>query len=248
MPSGSGAIAILYDMTDLELHVYGDADELGRGAADHVASHLQWAIERNGSATLAVSGGNSPQAMFEALARHPVSWRDLHVFQVDERMAPDGDPARNLSMLQASLLDIVEIPADHVHPIPVRDDLDAAAREYEQTIRSVLGDGAFDVVHLGLGDNGHTASLMPNDPVLGIDDRLVSHTTTPFQGHQRVTLTYPALDAARRIVWLIEGASKAPMVRRLVAADDSIPAGRVLQDRAAVFCDEAAVSSLLDGK
>ncbi len=234
-------------MPDLELHVYADSEALGRGAADAVAAELQSAIERDGVATLAVSGGNSPKAMFEALATQQIDWRAVHVFQVDERMAPDGDPARNLNLLRSALLDHIDIPADHVHPIPVRDDLDGAARDYERTLRDVCN-GVLDVVHLGLGDNGHTASLMPNDPVLGVDDRLVSHTTTPFQGHQRVTLTYPALDAARHIVWLIEGGSKAPMVRRLVAADDSIPAGRVLQDRAAVFCDEAAVSSLLDGK
>ncbi len=232
-------------MPDLELHVYSDADELGRGAADQIASHLQWAIERNGTATLAVSGGNSPKLMFEALARHPVGWRDVHVLQVDERMAPDGDPARNANLLQSALLDAIDIPPDHVHLIPVRDDLDAAAREYEQTLRT-FGNGVLDVVHLGLGDNGHTASLMPNDPVLAVEDRLVSHTTTPFECHQRVTLTYPALNAARHIVWLIEGESKAPMLRLLVAGDDSIPAGRVLQDRAAVYCDEPAVASLLE--
>jgi 6-phosphogluconolactonase len=233
-------------LTDLELHVYGDPDELGRGAADQIASHLQWSIERNGTATLAVSGGNSPQLTFEALARHPVGWRDVHVLQVDERMAPDGDPARNANMLQAALIEAIDIPPDHVHLIPVRDDLDAAAREYEDTVRAVCN-GVLDVVHLGLGDNGHTASLMPNDPVLAVDDRLVSHTTTPFQGHQRVTLTYLALNAAQHIVWIIEGEGKAPMLRRLVAGDDTIPAGRVLQDRAAVFCDEPAVSSLLEG-
>jgi 6-phosphogluconolactonase len=235
-------------MTDLELHVYRDGEELGRGAADHIASALAWAIERNGTASLAVSGGNSPALMFAALARHPIIWSHVHVFQVDERMAPDGDPARNLEMLRTALLDAIDIPPDHVHPIPVRDDLDAAAREYEQTLDSVLGDRPLDVVHLGLGDNGHTASLLPNDPALGVDDRLVSHTTTPFQGNQRVTLTYPALNAAGHILWLIEGASKADMVRRLVAGDDAIPAGRVLQDRAAVFCDEPAVSSLLQGE
>jgi 6-phosphogluconolactonase len=233
-------------MPDLELHVYHDADELGRGAADHVASQLQWAIERNGVATLAVSGGKSPQQLFEALARHPVGWRDVHVFQVDERMAPDGDEARNLNLLRSALLDAIEIPPEHVHPIPVRDDLDAVAREYEQTLRKVCN-GVLDVVHLGLGDDGHTASLVPNDAVLGVEDRLVGHTE-PYMGHRRVTLTFPTLDAARHIVWLIEGDGKAAMVRRLVAGDDAIPAGRVLQDRAAVFCDDAAVSSLLDGK
>jgi 6-phosphogluconolactonase len=231
---------------DLELHVYHDPDELSRGAADHIATHLQWAISRHGTATLALSGGNSPRLMLEALARHPVGWRDVHVFQVDERMAPEGDPARNWTMQREALLDSIDIPPDHVHPMPVRDDLDAVIREYEQTLRTVC-DGRLDVVHLGLGDDGHTASLVPNDPVLAIADRFVGHTTAPYQGHQRVTLTFPALEAAGHIAWLVEGATKAAMLRRVVAGDDTIPAGRVPQDRAAVFCDEPAVSSLLEG-
>src|SRR3954454_10662360 len=182
-------------MPDLELHVYHDEDELGRGAADQIATHLQWAIERNGVASFAVSGGDSPLLMFEALARHPVGWKQVHLFQVDERMAPDGDPARNWTMLREALLETVDIPPDHLHPIPVRDDIEAAARDYEHTLRGVLGNGgALDVVHLGIGDDGHTASLVPTDPVLAVDDRLVSHTATPYQHYQRVTLTYPALN------------------------------------------------------
>jgi 6-phosphogluconolactonase len=118
-----------------------------------------------------------------------------------------------------------------------------AARRYERTVRDAT-DGVLDVVHLGLGDDGHTASLVPGDPVLGVTDRLVAPTGV-YQAHRRVTLTYPALNAARRIVWLVAGAGKGEMLRRLVAGDPTIPAGRVLQDRAAVVCDEAAAAPLL---
>ncbi len=233
-------------MPPLELHVYHDAEELAYGAADQIASGLAWAIQRNGVATIALSGGSTPTPTLEALARHPVAWRSVHLFQVDERIAPDGDDARNLTQLQTALLDVIDIPSANVHAIPVRDDLDAVTRDYEQTLREVC-QGELDIVHLGLGDDGHTASLVPNDAVLGVDDRLVG-ATAPYMGHRRVTLTFPALAAARRIVWLVEGAGKAAMVQRLVAGDEAIPAGRVPQDRAIVCCDEAAVSSLLDGR
>lgn len=232
-------------MTTLELHVHHDVDELARGAADAIATELGWAIRRRGQATLAVSGGTTPWAMLANLARHALDWANVHVFQVDERAVPDGDDDRNLTHLRAALLDAAAIPAGNVHAIPIGTDLDAAARDYDATLRHVAG-GELDVVHLGLGDDGHTASLVPGDAVLGVDDRLVA-TTGEYRGARRVTLTYPALAAARRILWLVDGAAKADALRRLVAGDDSIPAGRVPQDRAVVHCDEAAVSSLLGG-
>jgi 6-phosphogluconolactonase/glucosamine-6-phosphate isomerase/deaminase len=159
-------------------------------------------------------------------------------------VAPDGDPARNLNDLEAALLS--KVPAT-AHLFAVTDpDLDAAAAAYAADLHAAC-DGILDVVHLGLGDDGHTASLVPGDPVLGVTDRLVA-PTGPYQEHRRVTLTYPALNAARQIVWLTAGASKAEMLRRLVAGDPTIPAGRVLQDRASVVCDEAAAAPLLNDR
>jgi 6-phosphogluconolactonase len=231
----------------LELHVHHDAAELARGAADAVASELGWAIQRRGEATLAVSGGTTPWHMFAALARHPLDWSRVHVFQVDERAVAADDDARSLKHLRESLLDVVPVPDDHVHAIPIAPDLDATAREYAAVLQRVAGDG-LDVVHLGLGPDGHTASLVPGDPVLAETDRLVAVTGGEYQGTRRVTLTYPALAAARRLIWLVDGASKSDALRRLVAGDDTIPAGRVPQDRAVVHCDEAAVSALLGGK
>ena len=229
-------------MSPLELHVYHDADELARGAADRIASELSWAIRRHSTASVAFSGGVTPWLMLTALARHPLEWEHIHIFQVDERAVPEGDDARSLTHLRTSLLDAIEIPPDHVHAIPIADELDGTARHYSETLHEFAPDG-LDVVHLGLGDDGHTASLAPGDAVLGVTDRMVG-VTGEFRGVRRVTLTYPALAAARCVVWLVDGEGKAEMLRRLVAGDDTIPAARVPQDRAVVFCDEAAVGSL----
>ncbi len=233
-------------MTALELHVHHDADDLARGAADMIASELSWIAQRNGTASFAVSGGTTPWRMFSALSRHPLAWNRVHLFQVDERAVAADDDARSLKHLRESLLDHIDIPDSNVHPIPIEPDLDATAREYATTLQRVTG-GVLDLVHLGLGADGHTASLVPGDPVLSVDDRLVASTGGEYQGTRRVTLTYPALAAARRILWIVDGAAKADALRRLVAADDTIPAGHVPQDRALVHCDEPAVSALLGG-
>ncbi len=233
-------------MSTLELHVHHDAEELARGAADALATEIGWAIRRRGTATFAMSGGTTPWAMLAALARHPIDWGLVHLFQVDERAVGDDDDARSWKHTREALVDAIDIPAANLHPIPIGVDLEGAAREYSATIQHVAG-GVLDVVHLGLGDDGHTASLVPGDPVLSVTDRLAA-PTAEYRGARRVTLTYPALAAAARIVWLVDGAAKADALQRLVAGDDSIPAGRVPQDRAIVHCDEAAVSSLLGGK
>jgi 6-phosphogluconolactonase/glucosamine-6-phosphate isomerase/deaminase len=158
-------------------------------------------------------------------------WASVQVFQVDERVAPDGDPDRNLTHLRESLRGV---PAEIV-PMPVNDDdLDAAARAYAARLPD-----RFDLVHLGLGPDGHTASLVPGDPVLEVTDRLVG-VTRPYQGHRRMTLTYPALARADEILWLISGADKRDALARLLAPDPSIPAGRVEARHSTVLADEAA--------
>jgi 6-phosphogluconolactonase len=228
----------------LPIHVGTDADDAARQAAEIIASELSSAISRRGRASVAFSGGTTPWAMLRVLAKSKVAWGKVDVFQVDERVAPDGDPDRNATHIESALVAAASIGARRWHPIPVEEpDPAAAARNYERTLRDLTG-GELDVVHLGIGPDGHTASLVPGDPVLGETDRLVGATGV-YEGHRRVTLTYPALDAARRIVWLAAGAAKGEMLRRLVAADPTIPAGRVLQDRALVVCDEAAAAPLL---
>ena len=179
--------------------------------------------------------------MLRALAREDVPWDRVHLLQVDERVAPYGDADRNLSALRESLT----VPA-RVHPMPVeRDDLDAAATHYADTLTSVAGSPPeLDLVHLGLGGDGHTASLVPGDPVLDVGDRDVA-ITGPYQGRRRMTLTYPALDRARQVVWLVTGEDKAAMLARLCDGDATIPAGRVRAAQAAVFADHAAAAEIV---
>jgi 6-phosphogluconolactonase len=214
-----------------EREVAADADAVARRAAAYVAEQARATVAARGRFTFAVSGGRTPWAMFGELADQQVPWADVEIFQVDERVAPDGDPDRNLTHLQASL---GTAPA-RVHPMPVTDpDLDAAAAAYATVLPQ-----RFDLVHLGLGPDGHTASLVPGDPVLDVIDALVA-VTQPYQGHRRMTLTYPALARANQLLWLVTGADKQDALARLLAGDQSIPAGRVVASRSLVLADEAA--------
>lgn len=229
-----------------------DGARLPGHAARHIARLLGEAVDHRGSATLALSGGSTPATMLAALADLEVPWHVVHVFQVDERIAPDGDPDRNLGSLVADLLD--RLPADAVpggvYPMPAAAALagDRAAQEaanrYADELSRVAGDPpALDVVHLGIGDDGHTASLVPGDPVLEIADRDVA-VTGPYRGRRRLTMTYPVLARACNLVWLVAGADKADALRRLVGQDATIPAGRVRRERAVVFADSQAASEL----
>ena len=214
-----------------ELEVSADAGAVASRAAGFVAQQARGAVAARGRFTFAVSGGRTPWAMFGELANEDVPWADVEIFQVDERVAPDGDPDRNLTHLRASL---GSAPA-RVHPMPVTDpDLDAAAAAYATVLPQ-----RFDLVHLGLGPDGHTASLVPGDPVLDVTDALVA-VTQPYQGHRRMTLAYPALARADQLLWLVTGADKRDALARLLAGDQSIPAGRVLASRSLVLADQAA--------
>jgi 6-phosphogluconolactonase len=228
----------------LPIHVGTDADDAAAQAARIIANSIRDAVGERGRAGVAFSGGTTPWTMLRALVGAGIDWELVDVFQVDERVVPRGDPDRNATHIESTLVRLAAVQKSRWHPIPVEiPDPAGAARSYERTLRDAV-DGVLDIVHLGLGDDGHTASLVPGDPVLGVTDRLVA-PTAEYQGHRRVTLTYPALNAARSIVWLVAGAGKGEMLRRLVAADATIPAGRVLQDRAVVVCDEAAAAPLL---
>jgi 6-phosphogluconolactonase len=165
----------------------------------------------------------------------------VHVFQVDERVAPRGDPARNLTQLHECLLAHVPLRPQQVHAMPVEQaDLDAAARSYAAVLCATAGTPpVLDLVHLGLGVDGHTASLVPGDPALEVLDAEVA-PAGPYQGRRRMTLTFPAIDRARRVLWVVTGESKAAILRRLLAGDRTIPAGRVRQDRAMLIADRAA--------
>jgi len=208
-----------------------DAGTVAARAASYVAGLARAAVADHGQFTFAVSGGRTPWAMFAELAGEDMPWAEVALFQVDERVAPDGDPDRNLTHLRESIGDA---PA-RVHPMPVTSpDLAAAAAAYATGLPQ-----RFDLVHLGLGPDGHTASLVPGDPVLEVADALVA-VTQPYQGHRRMTLTYPALARADQLLWLITGADKRDALGKLLAGDESIPAGRVLAARSLIMADEAA--------
>ena len=198
--------------------------DAAEAAAARIASALQEAVARRGQAAVAFSGGKTPVLLLQALALHAIPWTATHVFQVDERIAPDDHPDRNAVDLRLALLNHVALPTTNIHLMPVSLTPAAQAAKVYQRILRNTAKGVLDVVHLGLGDDGHTASLVPGDPVLHVQTQDVA-TTRPYNGRRRLTLTYPAIRRARSIVWLATGSSKLPMVKRLLAADPTIPAG-----------------------
>jgi 6-phosphogluconolactonase len=225
----------------MHFEVFADVDTAARQAAAFVAQRAAAAVDARGRFLLAVSGGHTPWLMLRALAERPIAWPQVHVVQADERVAPAGDPDRNLTHLAESLLAHAPLPRDNVHAMPVDNpNLEAAAEDYARTLCAIAGTPpTLDLVHLGLGPDGHTASLVPGDAALEIRDRDVA-ITGEYQGRRRMTLTYPLLDRSRSVLWLVTGDSKRAMLERLLAADWAIPAGRVRQDRAVVFADRGA--------
>lgn len=226
----------------MQVEILDDDTAVARRAAAVIAADARAAVAARGRFALAVSGGRTPWAMLRALADADVPWAGVQLFQADERVAPAGHPDRNLTHIGESLLAHAPLPAAQVHALPVQAaDLAAAARDYGARLRATCGTPpVLDLVHLGLGADGHTASLVPGDPVLEVADAEVA-ITGPYQGHRRLTLTYPVLNAARRVLWLATGPEKRPMLARLRAGDRTIPAGRVAASRALLLTDRAAV-------
>jgi 6-phosphogluconolactonase len=223
------------------IDVFPNVAETAAAAARAVAAAAREAVAARGRFVFAVSGGKSPWEMMRVLAGEDVPWKHVEIVQVDERIAPLGDPSRNLTHLRASLLERAPLSPDQIHPMPVEDpDLAAGARTYAAELTALCGDPpTIDLVHLGLGPDGHTASLVPGDPVLAVTNADVA-VTQPYQGRRRMTLTYPVLERARHILWLVIGADKPAMLVRLRDRDPSIPAGRVAQDHAVAYADAAA--------
>lgn len=223
---------------------------LPRHVAARLGALLREAVETRGIATLALSGGGGLEPMFTELAGLRLPWEHIHVFQADERIAPDGHEDRNWTAASDQFLARLRRPLAGAHPMPVVEALEGddaaeeAADRYLDALEEVAGHPVvLDVVHLGLGDDGHTASLIPGDPVLEVDNRDVAVTGT-YQGRRRMTLTYPALARARQIVWLVAGESKAEAVGQLVRGDPSITATQVRRDTATLLIDPAAAATL----
>lgn len=225
----------------MNLEVLDTAESVAQRAANIIAEEARKAVGARGRFVVAVSGGHTPWVMLRALASANVPSPAIHIVQVDERVAPPGHPDRNLTHLRESLLDHAPLPPEQIHAMPVEfADLEAAAAKYSETLRQLAGSPpVLDLVHLGMGPDGHTASLVPGDPVLNINDADVAITGT-YQSRQRMTLTYPMINRSRKVLWVVTGAEKVPMLHRLVDGDESIPAGRIRREQAIVLADEAA--------
>lgn len=227
------------------IEVFADSETVAEHAAALIANNARQAFEERGKFVMAVSGGHTPWIMLRKLAKREPPWGGVHIFQVDERIAPEGDADRNLTHLREVLLEEAPIDAANIHAMAVNcPDLEGAAELYGRTLRAIAGHPpVIDLVHLGLGPDGHTASLVPGDPVLDVHDKDVA-VTRLYQGRRRMTLTYPVLNRARQVLWVITGSEKAKALRQLLNCDSSIPGGLVAQDRALVFADEAAAGAL----
>jgi 6-phosphogluconolactonase len=229
----------------MKMEILADADAVAKEAAAIIAAEARAAVAARGRFIMAVSGGHTPWQMLRALADEEVPWAGVHIVQVDERVAPRGDPDRNFTHLRESLLEHVPLRPEQIYAMPVEEkDLAAAGARYALTLREIAGTPpVLDLAHLGLGPDGHTASLVPSDAVLNVTDADVALTEV-YQGRRRMTLTYPMLNRSRRILWLVTGSDKVGMLERLHGGDVSIPAGRVCQDQALVLADRAAAGPL----
>jgi 6-phosphogluconolactonase len=229
----------------MNIEILADADAVARAAAKFIAAEARNAVSARGQFTFAVSGGKTPWQMLRALANEEVPWAKVHIVQVDERIAPAGDPDRNLTHLRESLLSHALLPESQIYAMPVEEtDLEAAAASYAQTLQKIAGTPpVLDLIHLGLGADGHTASLVPGDAVCEVTDRAVALSGV-YQKRRRMTLTYPLINRARKILWVATGAEKVEMLGRLRRGDVSIPAGRIQSASAVLLADLAAAAKL----
>ena len=228
----------------MNVEILIDADAVARKAAEIIAAEARAAVAQRGRFIMAVSGGHTPWKMLRALANEKVPWEGVRVVQVDERVAPAGDPDRNLTHLYESLLEHAPVRREQIYAMPVEaPDLQTAAERYAETLKKIADSPpVLDLVHLGLGPDGHTASLVPGDPVLTVTDSDVALTGV-YQGRRRMTLTYPILNRARRVLWLITGSDKVDALARLREGDRSIPGGKIRRDQAVVLADQAAAGT-----
>ena len=228
----------------MKIEIFPDADAVAQKGAELVAAEARAAVNARGRFIFSVSGGHTPWQMLRALATKDVPWNDVNVVQVDERVAPAGDPDRNLTHLYESLLEHAPVRREQIYAMPVEaPNLETAAERYAETLKKIAGSPpVLDLIHLGLGPDGHTASLVPGDPVLNVTDSDVALTGV-YQGRRRMTLTYPILNRARRVLWLVTGNDKVEALARLREADASIPGGKIRRDQAVVLADQAAAGT-----
>ena len=227
----------------MKIEVLANPEAVAQRAAEFIATEASAAVAARHRFVLAVSGGHTPWVMLRALATEDAPWKQMHVVQVDERIAPAGDPDRNLTHLRESLLEHAPLPPENIHPMPVEaNNVEAATKQYAATLADLAGSPpVLDLAHLGMGPDGHTASLVPGDPVLTVTNADVALTAV-YMGRRRMTLTYPILNRSRRILFLVTGKEKVDMLPKLLAADSSIPSGRIRLDNAVILADRDAAA------
>jgi 6-phosphogluconolactonase len=228
----------------MKIHIEADAEALALEAAAWIGEQARHALAERGTFSLALSGGRGPHGLFEALARQRIGWERVHLFQVDERAAPLESPERNFLAIRSLLVERVPIPCEQLYPMPVAsEDLEAAATDYAATLERVLGSGrVLDLVHLGIGEDGHTASLLPGDPASESGKPVI--VSREYEGFRRLSLNYHILSGARQRCWFVTGAAKSEVLPRAVDGDPGIPAGRIERDDTWFFVDQAAAAML----
>ena len=225
----------------MKTEIFPSADQVAEGAATYIEQLIRETLVRKKSFSMAISGGRTPWEMLKILSKASLPWTRVNLFQVDERVAPDGHADRNLTQLFQVIEGSPLVTRMRIFPMPVTaEDLDAASQDYSKLIHEITEGEGLDLIHLGMGSDGHTASLVPGDGVLDVTVREVACTEQLYQGRIRMTLTYPILNSAKKILWIVTGAEKQEMVQRLLKRDTSIPAGSVNQANALLMADQAA--------
>jgi 6-phosphogluconolactonase len=226
----------------LKIEIFPSADQVAEKAAAYLEQLIRETLTQKKTFSMAISGGRTPWEMLKILSKASLPWQRVNLFQVDERVAPDGHADRNLTQLFQAIADTPMVTQLRVFPMPVlAEDLEEGCREYRQVLHEVTEGKGLDLIHLGLGSDGHTASLVPGDGVLEVQDRLVACTQNIYQGRIRMTLTYPLLNSAKQLLWIVTGSEKQEMVQRLLQQDPSIPAGSIRQENALLMVDQAAM-------
>lgn len=226
----------------MKTEIFPQAGDVAEAAAAYLAQQITATLATKSTFSMAISGGRTPWEMLKILAKADLPWQRVNLFQVDERVAPDGHADRNLTQLFQAIAGTPMVTQLRIFPMPVlADDLEEGCREYTQVINEVTEGKGLDLIHLGLGSDGHTASLVPGDGVMEVQDRLVACTQNLYQGRIRMTLTYPLLNSAKQLLWIVTGSEKQEMVKRLLQQDPSIPAGSIRQENALLMVDQAAM-------
>lgn len=234
------------DAHGIPIEILSTVKSVAQRAAEVIVAHAEAAIAERGRFVLALSGGHTPWLMLRALATAKLPWSAVHIAQVDERVAPSGHPDRNLTHIHESLLTDHPLSPRNLYEMGVEAaDLAVSAQQYSRTLEQLAGlPPVLDLIHLGLGPDGHTASLIPGDPVLEVADHDVALTNT-YLGRRRMTLTYPIINRARRILWVVTGKEKTSALDRFLRADPSLPASRVCRSQAALIADYDAAGYAL---